>query len=355
MIDIATHPWMSGLLGDEEMAATFAPAAELQRLLGIEAAWTRALGEIEGNADAEHIALSIEAAPIDPSDLKAGMAKDGVPIPALVRLLREHVGPDLASHVHTGLTSQDVVDTSLVLALRQVLSLLGTRLDLLDQRLTDQQNTFGYRSMTAYTRMQPAMETSVHVVINRWRQPLSALISDINDAQNKIGIVQWGGPIGVRDHAEADALGVAFARHLGLRDPEKAWHTDRTVLLEVAQLLSRVSIATGKIGEDVALIAVAGTGDIAFKGGGSSAMPHKNNPVKAEALIALADYVATLSATMLRSARHEGFRSGRAWLLEWLTLPQMCVAAGAGTQLAACLVKEVTCIGSTEESERKDQ
>ncbi len=349
MIDIATHPWMSGLLGDEEMADIFRPETELKRLLKIEAAWTRALGEIDGNETSDRIAALIETAPVDPNALKAGMTADGVPIRTLVRILRDHVGPDQAMRVHKGLTSQDVVDTSLVLALKRVLSLLGTRLETLDQRLADKQRAFGNRSMTAFTRMQPALETSVQEVVGRWRQPLADLIPDTRDAQNKVGILQWGGPIGVRDHIQADALGATFARHLGLRDPGKAWHTDRTVIQEAAQIFSRIATATGKIGEDVALLALAGSDNIILEGGGSSAMPHKNNPVKAEALVALADFAAVLGASMIRSARHEGFRSGRAWTLEWLTLPQLCVVAGAGARLTEHLLNDVTSLGAALE------
>ncbi|EBA14032.1 lyase family protein [Roseobacter sp. CCS2] len=345
MINIATHPWISGLLGDEEMASIFEPEAELKRLLRIEAAWMRALGEIDGIDASDHIAASIEAAQIDPQALKAGMTEDGVPIPILVRLLRKHLRPDQATHVHQGLTSQDVVDTSLILALVQVLSLLKERLGLLDQHLAEKQRAFGNRSITAFTRMQPAMETTVHEVIDRWRQPFAELIEDLSDLQNKVGVLQWGGPIGARAHVQADALGASFAQHLGLKDPGRDWHTDRTVIVKVTQLLCRIATVTGKIGDDIVLFAITGSDHITFEGGQSSAMPHKNNPVKAEALVALADFAAGLAATALRSARHEGFRSGRAWMLEWLTLPQLCVTAGAGVRLAKHTLHDITSIG----------
>ncbi len=346
MIDIATHPWLSGLLGDADIAAIFQPDVELKRLLKVEAAWTRAIGHIAKDDATEQIASAIETAPIDPSALKEGTTQDGLPIPALVRLLRDHVGPDHTALVHKGLTSQDVMDTSLVLALKQVLSVLDARLATLDRQLATMQDRFGGRSMLAYTRMQPALETSVHEVIRRWRQPLQRLIRDARDLQSQVGIIQWGGPIGVRDQSQAETLGAAFAQNLGLQDPGQAWHTDRTIVLDVAQLLSRISIATGKIGEDVALFAATGAENISFAGGGSSAMPHKNNPVKAEALIALADFTATLAGAINRSARHEGFRSGRAWTLEWLTLPQLCIAVDAGTQLGGQLLDDITSIGT---------
>ncbi len=347
MIDIATHPWLSGLLGDQEMAAIFAPEAELKRLLDVEAAWTRALGEVEGHAAAGEIATAIETAVIDPKTLAAGMAKDGVTIPALVHLLREDIGPNGAEIIHTGLTSQDVMDTSLVLALGQVLALLRTRLTFLDQELAKIQQAHGDRPMTAFTRMQPALEITVQEVFGRWRKPFAKLISDGGDLQREVSHIQWGGPVGTRDHHQSDQLGAFFARNLGLNDPGEAWHTDRTFILDVAQFLTRITIATGKIGEDVALYALARPDSISFVGGSSSAMPHKNNPVKAEALVALADFATGLVANIARACRHEGFRSGRAWTLEWLTLPQMCVATGAATTLATNMMGDVVSIGRT--------
>lgn len=346
MIEIATHPWLSGFVGDAEMATIFAPDAELKRFLRIEAAWTRALGHVASHSGAETIAAAIEAAPISPDMLAAGTAKDGVPIPTLVRLLRDHVDPDCAHLVHTGLTSQDVMDTGLMLALREVLALLAERLKTLNDRLIAMQDAFGDLRMMAFTRMQPALETTVKEVIGRWRQPLAKLISDAADLQKITGIIQWGGPIGTRNHPQADRLGAAFADHLDLSDPGRSWHTDRTVILEIAQFLSRMTNAIGKMGDDVALYALARPEDISFVGGGSSAMPHKNNPVKAEALSALADFGSVLAANMTATSRHEGFRSGRAWIREWLTLPQLCFITGAATVVAINMVDDISAIGT---------
>ncbi|TIT74292.1 MAG: 3-carboxy-cis,cis-muconate cycloisomerase, partial [Mesorhizobium sp.] len=101
----------------------------------------------------------------------------------------------------------------------------------------------------------------------------------------------------------------------------------------------------GKFGQDVALTALAGT-DIKLSGrGGSSAMPHKQNPVKAEALVALARFNATQLAGMHQALVHEQERSGAAWTLEWLMLPQMVVATAAALRLAAELAGQIESLG----------
>lgn len=344
MIDVSTQPWMNGLLGDAEMAAIFAPERALARFLRIEAAWTRALGQVEGIKEAEALAAQIETAPIVPRDLEDGMAKDGVPIPALVRRLKAHVGADAL--LHRGLTSQDVLDTSLMQSLVEVLNLLAPRLATFDRALHDMQNRFGDCPIPAFTRMQPALETTGRDVIGRWRQPLARMQADVSSLTEQSAVVQWGGPIGARDHPQAQVLGALFAQDLSLRDPGVAWHTDRTRVVDVANILARIATTLGKMGEDIALYAVTGSGQhIAFEGGGSSAMPHKSNPIKAEALCAIADHAASLVASVLRAARHEGHRSGRAWTLEWLALPQLCLAAGASSLLALGLVGDIKTLG----------
>lgn len=343
MIGLADHPWLGGLLGDDAIAAVFSAKAELRRFLQVEAAWTRALGSVEGIAEAETVAARIEAAEIDIDALAKGTAQDGVPIPALVRDLKGQLGRD--APIHRGMTSQDVMDTAQVLALQQVMDILTKRLRTLAMTLDQSLARFGTAPVMAFTRMQPALGTNGAELIGRWARPVNRLLADIARDKAAIGDVQWGGPIGIRDHPKADALGACFAQKLGLRDPGYAWHTDRAVILSVGHILSQVAIATGKIGEDLALMAALGKDYVTLAGGGSSAMPHKNNPIKAEVLVTLADFAATQHAGLLRAVRHEGFRSGRAWTLEWMVLPQLCIAAGASARLAAQAVSDITSLG----------
>ena len=345
MIGVSSHPWMNGLFGDDEIAEVFAAEAELKRFLQIEAAWTQALGQVRNTPHTESVAKAIISATISPHDLKDGFANDGVVIPALVRLLKASMAPDASEWVHTGLTSQDVMDTSLVLALSEVLKILSGRLQMLDCQLEALENKAGAARTMAFTRMQPALETSAAETVSRWRQPLPRVMADLKKIAQTCTMIQWGGPIGVRDHPHEDQLGSAFAKQLGLQDPGQSWHTDRTLIIDHAQLMERITVLTGKIGEDIALMAAVGTQQVALTGGGSSAMPHKNNPVKAETLIALSDLAATLSSTLTRSARHESFRSGRAWTLEWLCLPDICMITGASLIQAKLLLASIKELG----------
>lgn len=345
MTGIGVNSWTHSLIGDREIASIFAPDAELGRLLKVEASWTRALGKIEGSPEAERVAQTIESLSLQPEDLNEGFARDGVVVPSLVKAIRSATGSEMVHLVHEGLTSQDVIDTAMVLALREAMTLLSKRLTHLDQQLSFLLEQFGETHITPFTRMQPALECSTSTVIERWRQPIPRLLKDCEIAMERLSVFQWGGAIGTRNHTKAQALAAAFAHELNLTDPGVAWHTDRTLVIETVNVMVRISVLTGKLGEDTALMAAGGSGHLVLAGGKSSAMPHKNNPIKAEALIALSDLAATYHSGLTRSARHEGFRSGQAWTLEWLLLPQMCEVTGAGLRLAGALVTEIEKLG----------
>ena len=132
------------------------------------------------------------------------------------------------------------------------------------------------------------------------------------------------------DKGPAVARRVADKLDLGL--PERSWHSQRDGIGELADWLALVTGSLGKIGQDVALMAQTRSTKSALSGGGaSSAMPHKQNPVKAEVLVTLARYNAALLGGMHRRMVHEQERSGAAWTLEWLVLPQMLMATGAAS------------------------
>ena len=140
-------------------------------------------------------------------------------------------------------------------------------------------------------------------------------------------------------------LDPAIAARLKLMDAEP-WHSDRTLILNLAQGLALLTGTLGKIGQDVALLAQSERRAVRIAGaGGSSAMAHKQNPVAAELLVALARLNAGLLGTLAQSLVHENERSGAAWTLEWLILPQMAEAAGAALRHAEGLIANLEFTG----------
>ncbi|WFP79341.1 3-carboxy-cis,cis-muconate cycloisomerase [Mesorhizobium sp. WSM4906] len=341
------HPLLSGLLGDEEATRHFSVEADIAAMLTFE----RALAEAEAECgviphDTEAIVKALASFRPDTAKLRAGVARDGVVVPELVRQIRAAVGDPHGEFVHLGATSQDVVDTSLVLRLGRAIDHIGLLLGENIVRLTGLAEEFGGRALMGMTRMQPAIPITAADRIASWRAPLERHQQRLKEQSGRLLVVQFGGAAGTLDKLgdKAPAVRGALAARLGLGDAPQ-WHGQRDALAEFAGWLSLVTGSLGKFGQDVALMAQAGTDIRLSGGGGSSAMPHKQNPVKAETLVALARFNATQLAGMHQALVHEQERSGAAWTLEWLILPQMVVATAAALKLAAELVGQIESLG----------
>jgi 3-carboxy-cis,cis-muconate cycloisomerase len=350
MMSAPSFPLLQALVGDEEIGAFFSNGAELAAMLRAEAALAEAegkLGLIE-EASARRIIEACGDFRPDWRGLAKGLAQDGVVIPELVKQLRVTVGEPHAKSVHFGATSQDIIDTGLMLRLQEVTENFLRRLDAITQALADLKARDGAIPLMAHTRMQQALPFSAADKIDTWIGPLERHRQTLQNLMPRLLVVQLGGPIGTRSEfkGQADAVVDAMARRLGL-GVAPSWHSQRDRIGEFASWLSLLSGTLGKIGQDVVLMAQNEISSARLAtGGGSSAMPHKSNPVPAEVLVALARFNAGLLGTLHQALVHENERSGAAWTLEWLVLPQMVVATGAGLSKTRALLTGLTFLPS---------
>jgi len=337
------HPWLAPLLGDSEIAACFAPEAELAELLAFEAALAEAEaaeGVIPAEAGAAIAAAARKLRP-DTSALAAGVARDGVVVPALVRQLRAAVGETHGPHVHHGATSQDAIDTGLHLRLRRVSAIIDRRLVDVIERIDGLSATEGQRPLMGHTRMQRARPITAAEKLAHWRAPLARHRERLVELAPRLFLLQQGGAVGNRAElgARGEAVAERMAKALKLHNPVAARHSERDGVAEFAGWLALISGSLGKLGADVALMAQNEVGEVRLSdAGGSSAMPEKQNPVAAEILVALARFNAALLSGMHDALVHENERSGAAWTLEWMILPQICVATGAALRQAETLL-----------------
>ena len=331
-------PFNAGLVGDDETASLFSISADLEAMLSFEVALAGAQAEV-GLVEDEAAAAIAEALPRfrpDMDALRRGGARDGVVVPALVKALRPLVRHH-GARLHFGTTSQDVVDSAAMMHLRDAVALHVERLEALAAALEALRGREGHREVMARTRMQRALPIRLADRLDNW---LGLVASVSQDAPQRFP-VQLGGPDGTLHEFEGRGLEVAVgvAERLGLTCPARHWQVDRTPMLEVARWFALVAGALGKIGADVAVMAMNEVGEVRVAGaGGSSAMAHKANPVKAEVLVTLAHFAATLAGGMGHAMVHENERSGAMWTLEWMLMPQLAVACGAATRQAGELV-----------------
>lgn len=354
MISVFDHPWLGGLFAEPECQALFSADIQLSYMLRIEAAYTRALGRV-GRVDADAAlatAREIEAAKIDMADLREGTARDGVVIPALVRQLKQLPGVSKEA-VHKGMTSQDVIDTALAMTLGQLTDHLLVRLAVLVSAIEAQAQCYGDREIMGRTRMQAALPIPLSHRLQTWTGPLEAHKARLSALRPRVALLQMGGPVGTAGDLGEDAgkIVASMADDLGLGIPPLAWHVMREGLADFASTLSLISGSLGKIGMDLCLMAQQGIDEAAFSAvGGSSAMAHKNNPVLAELLVTLARFNATQVSAMHHAVVHEQERSGAAWTLEWMVLPQMAVATSLGLARSVELFGTIKSLGANSET-----
>jgi len=344
-------PMLSGLLGDAEMADLLSADAQLRAMLRFEAALAEAEAEagVIPAAAAQAIVAALGGFDPDVAAIATATARDGTVGVELVRQLRRCVGPPHDQLVHFGATSQDVVDTGLILRLKEMLPIFASRLHAIIAAIAELEQRFGANRLMGRTRMQDALPITASDRLSHWSAPLARHLDRLEELSPRLLRLQFGGAVGTLDKLgdKRVAVATALAARLGLAAPERSWHTERDGVVEFAGWLSLVSGSLGKIGADAGLMAQNSVGELTLQGGGaSSAMPHKHNPIAAEVLVALAAYAAVLAGGMQATLVHEQERSGARWMLEWLLLPQLLMTTAAGLRTASTLLGQITHMGS---------
>lgn len=324
-----------GLHGDAELAALFTDSAEIRAMLLFEGALARVQGRIGliPETAAAAISRASETVMIDPAALAAGTAGAGVSAPTLVEAFRQAMeAPEHAAHVHHGATSQDVVDTGLVLRLRRAIDIIDERLAGLAATLDERARAEAETVMAARTRGQIATPTTLGAKIAVWRAPLPRCRDRLAALRPRLLRVSLAGAsgTGAAMGPRAGEVAAALADELGLAHDPVPWHAARDCVAELGGVLTLVTGALGKMGLDLIQLMQTEVAEVAAGArGGSSTMPQKANPVGAETLVALARANAGIVGRLYDAQLHAQERDGAAWALEWLTLPQIIIATGA--------------------------
>ncbi|KJF71307.1 3-carboxy-cis,cis-muconate cycloisomerase [Agrobacterium arsenijevicii] len=346
------HPFLSGLFGDSEIVELFSARADIDAMIRFETALAQAEAEADViAADAAEVIVSgLSTFAADVTALRHGVAKDGVVVPELVRQMRAAVAGSSAEKLHFGATSQDVIDTSLMLRLKATTEIIAARLGHLIDTLSDISARDGKNPLTGYTRMQAAIPITVADRVASWIAPLERHLVRLDTFLQNGFALQFGGAAGTLEKLgdKAGAVRADLAIRLGLSDRSQ-WQSQRDGIVEFGNLLSLVTGTLGKFGQDIALLAEIGTEIRMSGGGGSSAMPHKQNPVNAETLVTLARFNAVQISALHQSLVHEQERSGAGWMLEWMSLPQMVTATGSSLLIAERLAGQLDRLGADTE------
>jgi 3-carboxy-cis,cis-muconate cycloisomerase len=328
-----------------EIGALFSDRAEIRAMLLVEGALARVqggLGVIPADS-ASVIDRAAREAALDPGALAGPTAANGVPVPGLVAAFRAAIADaDHGTYAHWGATSQDIADTGLMLRLRRALILIEADLDAALAPLADLAEAHASTPMPARTYGQHATPTSFGAVVAAWGAPVLALLDDLPRLRAEALVVSLSGAAGTAAAlgSQADAIRAGLAATLDLADPGRSWHTDRTPVLRIADWMTRLSLALGKIGEDVTALGQTGLQEVALtEAGASSTMPQKRNPVIAATLAAAGRVAPGLNSAVQAAAMHQHQRDGGAMFGEWLALPSVVLTAAAAAANAATLAR----------------
>jgi 3-carboxy-cis,cis-muconate cycloisomerase len=315
----------------------------LQAMLDAEAALARAL-ESAGQAapgSGAAVTAAARAADFDAGEIGRQAALTGNPVPALVRALSARVEPGARAAVHTGATSQDIIDTAMMLLARQALRIIEADLAAAAAAAAGLAREHAATVMAGRTLLQQAVPVTFGLVAAGWLTSIDEARERLAEVRTRRLAAQFGGAAGtLASLGEAGpAVAAAFAAEVGLAQPVLPWHTDRLRLVELAAALAGACAATGKVARDVTLLAQSEVAEVAEgDAGGSSTMPHKRNPVAAVLVLGSTRRAPHLLASLTAAAEHEHQRAAGAWHAEWEPLADLLRLTGSAASWAASLL-----------------
>jgi 3-carboxy-cis,cis-muconate cycloisomerase len=332
----STSDLFAGLYARGRVNEAVDDRAWIQAMLDVEAALAQACasqGSIPDDA-ADAIARACRAETFDIAEIGRLAARSASPVVPLVQILRERVGGAAAQHVHQGATSQDVVDTAMMLLARRALVPLledaGAVADAAARLAQLHRDT----PMVGRTLLQQALPTTFGLRAAGWLMGMLETVRALAVVREEALAVQMGGAVGHRDPAVAAGV----AARLDLREPVVPWQAIRVRPAALAAGLGAMTGVLAKIARDVTLLAQDEVGEVRERGGegygASSAMAHKRNPVAAVSVLACAGRVPGLVATMLAAMTQEHERAAGAWQAEWGTLTELLRLTGSAAAWA---------------------
>jgi 3-carboxy-cis,cis-muconate cycloisomerase len=328
------------------VALEVSDAAWLKAMLDAEAALARALARANLVTAEAARAITAAARPdrFDTTELGRASGATGTPVPALVQALIRAVPEGAAGAVHLGATSQDVLDTAMMLVAKRSVPVITDDLRATAETCALLADRHRGTVMIGRTLLMQAMPITFGLKAAGWLTALDRARFRLSEVFRTGLPVQLGGAAGtlapLGEHG-GDVLRF-LAEELGLVEPTLPWHTLRLPVIELGTALAGASAVLGKIARDVSLLAQTEVAEVRESGagdeGGSSTMPHKKNAAGAVAILGCTRRVPGLLANLLAAAEQEHERSAGAWHAEWETVSDLLRLVGSAAQWARELV-----------------
>jgi 3-carboxy-cis,cis-muconate cycloisomerase len=340
-----TESLNSFLFSTPEMSRVFSPQSQLCAMMRFEWALTKALegSDLAASGSSQVLEALLDAAFVDIGSLRsAGTSAGNIVIPFIHQLTQKvsECSEPASRAIHLGATSQDVLDTALVLQIAEALPLLDESIARLDAALARQVRMHADTVLSGRTWLQPGPPTTLGLKIAGIIAALRRDRGRLRKTGEQSAVLQFGGAVGtLATLGEAGAsVSSELAGFLGLHEPELPWHTQRDRLVELVQVLAILTGTLAKFARDISLLMQVEVAEAAEESsgtrGGSSTMPHKHNPVSCAAVVAIHARMPGLVATMLQAMVQEHERGLGLWQAEWETIPEAFQLAAAALRYA---------------------
>jgi 3-carboxy-cis,cis-muconate cycloisomerase len=349
-VNPADSPVFGTLFGTDEMRGIFGDRALVQKMLEVEAALARAearLGIVPAAA-AQAIAAAAAVERIDLTALGESTRHVGYPVVGLTKALARAAGGDAARYVHWGATTQDILDTALVLQIREGLAAVERDLRALAEALAEKADAHRAAVMAGRTHLQHALPVTFGYKCAVWLAPLLDHLLRLAELRRRVLVVQFGGAVGTLASLgdKGRAVTEALAGELGLAAPVAPWHVSRERPVETAAFLALVCGTLAKLATDVILLMQSEIAEVlephATGRGGSSTMPQKRNPIASEYILAAARGVHALLPLLFGAMAQDQERATGPWQSEQLALPQIFVLTAGALAHGVTLARGMT-------------
>jgi 3-carboxy-cis,cis-muconate cycloisomerase len=326
---IGSGHFMFAFSQEKNVQEIFSVNSDMSAMIDFEKALTIALGRcgLIPSQNVQQIMDVLDKFVPDMDDIQIGFKRDGVAPPSLVHQVRNQLNDECKTSFHYGTTSQDLIDTSLMMRMRDSVAIVSQSLQNLNLKLKELASSHtNEKVLMARTRMQNALPISVPEKIGNWCSQIEVLLA----STPQIFLLQLGGPEGAvrKFGASYHDISNDMASTLGLTAAKHVWHTDRQQVTNICFWFTQAATVMGKIAQDVLFMVQSDVGEARIEGGGSSsAMKHKKNPVLAEVILAQARYCHTQMSGINTASIHENERSGTAWTLEWMLVPALLITS----------------------------
>lgn len=342
----ADNPILGTLYGSDAMRSVFDESAYFQRMLDVEAALARAqarLGIIPSDA-AEAITRAAKFENLSVEDLAANARNVGYPVVGLVAGLSRAAG-SAGGWTHWGATTQDIMDTAVVLQMRQGLTLIRTSLRGIVAALAAKAERHRRTVMAGRTHLQQALPTTLGLKCAVWAQPFVNHIHRLDTLRPRVEQVSFAGAAGTLASLGDQGIAVMeeLAAELELAAPVVPWHVNHDGFAEAVAFLGLVCGSLAKFATDIILLAQTEVGEVAEPyvagRGSSSTMPQKRNPIASEFILAATRAVHGLVPVMLGAMAADHERATGPWQSELLALPQAFVLTHGALQHASTIAE----------------